>query len=366
MTCSHDLLALFPSTIPSKRRGKNLQTTSREPRATLRKSPQTQQSPPVVSFHQSPKMSDRRETQNKPLVILSNSADYPRWKSYAMSELRQQGCEWTVTGRERPTIESIRGKLIEKGFTNAQLKPQILINALMHDEEKYDLAMSKSAGILSKLVSDQHQPIIEGKTPEEAWNILQERFQHINPMSISRLIYEATTKKLSEFKDVHEYTSSYQAAFDKVVGLLTETSHYTRKSTEMYFQATMLMNIGSECSALVSAIQKDWKDETTNLAETVLQIIRHFEFMEGTEKDKSVLQTSTSRPTPAAPKGSCKNPECIEKGLTTHYTDRCWIKHPELRQKYALGRMRTRGSQRNLKAEESKDVKTEPTPERES
>ena len=46
----------------------------------------------------------------------------------------------------------------------------------MHNEKKYDLAMSKSLGILSKLVADQHQLIIEGKTPEEAWNALQERF----------------------------------------------------------------------------------------------------------------------------------------------------------------------------------------------
>lgn len=220
-------------------------------------------------------MSDRRESRNKPLVILSNSADYPRWKSYAMSELRQQGCEWTVTGREWSTIDSIRNKPIEKGFTDAQLKPNILLNALMHDEEKYDLAMSKSAGILSKLVSDQHQSIIEGKTPEEVWNTLQERFQRIIPMSTSRLIHDATTKKLSDFKDVHESTSSYQAAFDKVVGLLADTPHYTRQSTEMYFQATMLMNIGTEYSALVSTIQTNWKDETTNLAETVLQIIRH-------------------------------------------------------------------------------------------
>ena len=201
-----------------------------------------------------------------------------------MSELRQQGCEWAITGRERPTIESIRGNLLEKGFLNAQLKPQIIINALMHDEEKYDLAMSKAAGILSKIVSDQHQPIIEGKSPQEAWNTLQERFQHINPMSTSRIIYEATTKKLSDFKNVHEYTSHYQAAFDKVVSLLTETSSYTRQSIEMYFQATMLMNIGADYSALVSAIQKDWKNETTNLAEAVLQIIRHFEFMEGNKK----------------------------------------------------------------------------------
>ena len=144
-------------------------------------------------------MSDKRETQNKPLIILSHSADYPRWKSYAMSELRQQGCEWTVTGRERPTTESIRENFIEKGFAKAQLKPNILINALIHDEEKYDLAMSKAAGILSKLVADQHQPIIESKTPEEAWTILQERFQQINPMSTSRIFYEATTKKLELF-----------------------------------------------------------------------------------------------------------------------------------------------------------------------
>ena len=73
-----------------------------------------------------------------------------------MSELRQQGCKWTIFGRERHTIEAIRNNLIEKRFTNAQLKRNILINAIMNDEEKYDLAMSKAAGIISKHVADQH------------------------------------------------------------------------------------------------------------------------------------------------------------------------------------------------------------------
>ena len=140
--------------------------------------------------------------------------------------------------------------------------------------------MSKSVGILSKLVADQYQPIIEGRTLEETWNALQERFQHINPMSTSRLIHKATTKKLLDFKDIHKFTNSYQTAFDKVANLLTETTYYTWQSIEIYFQATILINIGPEYSGLVSAIQKDWKDETTNLAEAILQIIRHFEFME--------------------------------------------------------------------------------------
>lgn len=48
------------------------------------------------------------------------------------------------------------------------------------------------------------------------------------------MIHDTTTKKLTDFKDIQEYTSSYQVAFDKVVSLLTDTSHYTRKSIEIY------------------------------------------------------------------------------------------------------------------------------------
>lgn len=181
--------------------------------------------------------------------------------------------------------------------------------------------MSKSVGILSILVANKHQPIIKGKTPEKAQKVLQERFQYINPMSISCLIYKATTKKLLDFKDVHKYTNSYQGTFDKVVDLLTEKFHYTWKNTEIYFQATMLINIGSKYLVLMSAIQKDQKDETTNFTEAVLQIIRHFKFIKDTKKGKSVLQTLTSKLTSVAPKRSCENLEHIKKDLTTHFTN---------------------------------------------
>lgn len=273
-----------------------------------------------------------------------------------------------MTERERPTSETVRASLIVNGFANNAIKLNI-ISTLMREEDGFNLAMCKAAGILYKIVSDRHQPISEGKTLQEAWIPLQQRFQHINPIVTSRLIYDATSKKLSDFKDVREYISSYQSAFDKVVGPLSETSYYTRHSTEMYFQATMLMNIGSGYSALVSVIKKDWKDETTNLTETVLQIIRHFQFMEGNrnKNDKTVLQASAPLALHQALKGSCINPECVEKDLTTHNTDLCWIKNPELRAKYAPGRMRTRESSRNLKtaAVESR-LKTEPTPDRKS
>lgn len=122
-------------------------------------------------------MSDKKETPNKLFVIFSSLTDYPRWKSYTMSELRQQGCNWTIIKKERTTIKTIQEDLIKKGFTAAQLTPNIFINTMLYGKEKYDKSMSKAEGIISKLVSDQQQPIIERNTPQEALTLLQEPFQ---------------------------------------------------------------------------------------------------------------------------------------------------------------------------------------------
>lgn len=48
----------------------------------------------------------------------------------------------------------------------------IFINTMLYNKEKYDKAMSKVAGIISKLVANQHQPIIKRKTPQKAWAAL--------------------------------------------------------------------------------------------------------------------------------------------------------------------------------------------------
>lgn len=76
-------------------------------------------------------MSDIQDTQDKPLVIFTGSENYLWWKSYAMSELRQHECDWAVTGRKLPTVDSIKAKLIDHGFQNNQLKANLLINMLV-------------------------------------------------------------------------------------------------------------------------------------------------------------------------------------------------------------------------------------------
>ena len=99
-------------------------------------------------------------------------------------------------------------------------------------KKKYNKAINKIVGIIFKLVLDQYQLIIKGKTPQEAWIDLQKRFEHINPMSTSQIIYNAIIKKLLDFKNIHKYISHYQTSFDKVVNFLIRTSFYTCTSTK--------------------------------------------------------------------------------------------------------------------------------------
>lgn len=199
---------------------------------------------------------------------------------------------------------------------------------LIQDEKKHNLRLAKAIDILSKLVSNVLQPMTENKTSQKAQIALHERFQYIDVMSTSEIIYEATLHKLSDFINVTKYTSSYQATFNKIGSLLTDSSLYTQASTEVYLQASMLMNIGSKYSALVSSIQKEWKTaETTNVPESIFQIIHHFEFMKRTTKNKVLLVSTpfiaqqTLSNTGRAPKSSCIYPEYIVKTLDSLYQD---------------------------------------------
>lgn len=170
-------------------------------------------------------------------------------------------------------------------------------------------------------------------------------------MSVSRVFVNACNVKLSDCKDVVDYTSRYQIAFDKLLSLITEESWMSRKSLEITLQGSLLRHLGKGYSALVSAIETTWTDKTTDLSDTILRIIRHAEINKGNEEDlpESSSKVVLAARTPQAPRGTCTTEECIDRGTTTHFPDRCWVKHPEFRAKYSLRQMRTRGSNRSLR-----------------
>lgn len=89
-------------------------------------------------------------------------------------------------------------------------------------------------------------------------------------MSVTRMFLDACSVRLSDWKDVIDYTSRYQIAFDKLLSLINEDSWMSRKTIEMALQGSLLRHLGKDYSALVSAIETAWKDETTDLADTIL------------------------------------------------------------------------------------------------
>ncbi|MCJ1348913.1 hypothetical protein MMC31_007146 [Peltigera leucophlebia] len=93
-------------------------------------------------------------------------------------------------------------------------------------------------------------------------------------MSISKKVLEATKIKLSDCKNIHEYTSVYQETFNDVCSLTTEDSELTNKGASMILQAALLTNMGLKYAGIVSTIKSEWKNGITNLESTTLRLVK--------------------------------------------------------------------------------------------
>lgn len=154
--------------------------------------------------------------------------------------------------------------------------------------------------------------------------------------------------------------------------LIPTNTEIPAKAAEVLLQAGLLTGMGNEYSSIVSMMETEWKMGTTNIAESVKKLIRFAEIRKendqasrpsNTPKQSALLTSKPPKPSNRAPPGTCTNPDCIKKGNTQHYTDRCFLRYPELRPKHSLHQMRTKGSKPNL---QSQSESPSETPSRES
>ena len=185
------------------------------------------------------------------------------------------------------------------------------------------------------------------------WETLRTKFQHISSMSISRLILEITKLRLSDCADIHECCSKYQEAYDSVYSLISTKCELSAKGAELILQAGLLPGMENKYSGIVSMIETEWKIGSTNIAESTQKLIRFAEIEKennqaqgqtGTPQQSALLTSKPAKPSNGAPPGTCTNLDCIKKGNITHYTDRCFLKYPELRPKHSLHQMRIKNS----------------------
>ncbi len=151
----------------------------------------------------------------------------------------------------------------------------MLVSALRDEKKDHLIALTKSAGIIKELVDKNFHPLLNGKTAQEMWTILEARFHYISTMSVICVFSDTCTIKLWECKDVLEYTSRYQIAFDKITSMITENGWMSQKTVEMTLQGNLPRHLGIDYSAFVSAIETEWKEETTNFSDTILRVIWH-------------------------------------------------------------------------------------------
>lgn len=108
-----------------------------------------------------------------------------------------------------PILESVKANLILDGFAQADLRPSTLVSALREKKKGHISGLGKAASTIKDHVNSSLFPILKGKTPPELWTILEDRFHQISPMSIVAALTDGCVRKLSEYKNVVDYTNSY-------------------------------------------------------------------------------------------------------------------------------------------------------------
>lgn len=93
-------------------------------------------------------------------------------------------------------------------------------------------------------------------------------------MSISRLILDTTKIQLSNCAEIHEYCGKYQEAYDAACSLIGKNCELPTKGAAMLLQASLLTGMGDEYSGVVSTMESEWKEGETNLADSILRLIR--------------------------------------------------------------------------------------------
>lgn len=94
--------------------------------------------------------------------------------------------------------------------------------ALRDEKKDYHVGLTKSASLIKELVDKSIHPLLNNKSAAQIWTFLENRFQHMSFMSVTKIFSKACNIKLSDCKDVIDYTSCYQVAFNKIQSLISE------------------------------------------------------------------------------------------------------------------------------------------------
>lgn len=208
--------------------------------------------------------------QEKSFIILQNIEYYSTWKTYTISELQQQNYYQVIVRRLQLNIESVKVILIQADIVAENRWLSMLILALKKNKKDFLATLSKSIGLIKELVDKNLYPLLSNKNTGKIWIILENRFQYISSISVTRIFLDTYVVKLLDCTDVINYTSHYQIPFNKLLSLFNNKFQMSKKTLEMILQRSLLCHFGRNYTAFVSAIGINWKNKITNRANIIL------------------------------------------------------------------------------------------------
>lgn len=84
------------------------------------------------------------------------------------------------------------------------------------------------------------------------WAILKPRFQDLSPRSATDILHQLLKRTMSDFADVSQYCATYEAALDRIAGMIPADSPLTAQGAEIIIQGFMLANTGESYAPLVA------------------------------------------------------------------------------------------------------------------
>lgn len=93
----------------------------------------------------------------------------------------------------------------------------MLVSALKEEKQDFLTLFLKNAGLIKELIDKSLYPLLSKKNVAQMWIVLEKKFQHISPMSMTKIFLDAYAVKLLDCNNIIDYTSRYQITFDKLL-----------------------------------------------------------------------------------------------------------------------------------------------------
>jgi len=288
-------------------------------------------------------MSDERTAQVS-IRKLARREDWPMFSIDVQNHLRSKNIEWVLDDPPRPlpTLESIKEKWADLGFTSKQLK--IKPADLVKEREKHEEQLAYAAGFINQSVSDIYKPFISNTGQAlEKWKALKERFEDLNPAAITDIVATFFTKRVQDFKNVEEFVSYITSNLDRLIEMNQPINY------EVLAQAALLHGVNSTSYAQFKTTKRtNWTRENTDPRALGKELIIFDSELDQEVSTALVVQSNDRGPTKRkiAPVGTCKHPNCVRYNRTTHYEEDCWERKPDNAPKEIGDRIRSRKKRR--------------------